>query len=67
MEALAEAGSQHHDRLFRFAMSKFDSAILSTPDNTHMLNHYAHVLKKVAILKTNAGQSPLLIFMKLLH
>lgn len=36
------------DRLFRLAMSKFEEAISSTPDNQDTLNNYADVLCRVA-------------------
>lgn len=61
IQELSNEGSRHHDRLFRLAMAKFDSAILATPDNTAMLRHYARILTEVAILKAKAGTYLLLI------
>lgn len=64
-DMLRKAGSApafHHDRLFSLAMSKFEQAIRSTPDNTTMLNHYASVLEKLALLKSAAGQESFLYF-----
>jgi ubiquitin-protein ligase len=52
----------HHDRLFSLAMSKFEQAIRSTPDNTAMLNHYAGVLERLALMKAGAGQECFLYF-----
>lgn len=67
MEALSTTGSRHHDRLLRLAMTKFDSAIQATPDNTHMLNHYADILTRVAVLKAKAGETACEYFAKALE
>jgi tetratricopeptide (TPR) repeat protein len=56
------APTQHHERLFRLAMSKFEQAIRSTPDNVTMLNHYADVLKRLALMKAGAGQEAFIYF-----
>jgi tetratricopeptide (TPR) repeat protein len=52
----------HHERLFRLAMNKFEQAIRSTPDNLVMLNHYADVLERLALLKAGAGQEAFTYF-----
>ena len=46
----------HHDRLFRLAMSKYETAIRTTPDNYYMLNHYADILTDFGKLKAEAQE-----------
>lgn len=45
------------DRLFGLAMSRFEEAIKSTPDNRDILNNYADVLLKVADSTTTSSYS----------
>jgi len=63
MDEMSESSS-HHDRLFRLAMSKFEQAIRSTPDNTSMLCQYAQVLTSLALRKARAGEECFIYFDK---